>query len=98
LPALASPPRERAPADAGLADPARVLLERRHAPDVVGAQLRHVAGREVERRVASEVIPVLVIRGAAVPGVVLEEEVPLDVRIEASEVGETRGAGLAKGA
>jgi hypothetical protein len=61
---------------------ARVLLEDGHRPHVVGPELRHVPSREVERRAAFEIIPVLIIGRTAVPGVVLEDEVALEVGIE----------------
>ena len=86
LPALAAPPRQGDGPDAGLADPARVLLEDGRLPDVVGPELRHVARREIERRTAFEVVPVLVIGRAAVPGVVLEDEVPLEVGEQAAQL------------
>ena len=79
LVAVGAPPAQVDGADAAVRDPARVLLEDRARPRVVGAEQGHVRRGQIGRR--RPVLRVPVAPGiAAVPGVVLEDESPAQVR------------------
>ena len=76
--AALAPPGEIHRADARVGDPAGMLLHDPTRARVVRAEGRHVVARDIVRRDAVRLVPML-IRVGRIPGVVLEDKVPAQV-------------------
>ena len=87
--AVGSPPADVDRADAGVGNPPRVPLDHRGRARIVEAERRHVVRGEVSRRMMTALRPVL--PGiVAIPGVVLEDEMPPQIGVQ---IGERRAPG-----
>ena len=84
-----TPPAHVDGADPGIGHPPRMLLEHSRRPRIVRAEQRHARRGEIGRRIAFPLLPMRP-RRRAVPRVVLEDEMPAQIRKPASKEG--RGA------